>query len=197
MDQPQPQRRRRIDRIIAADYLDGLGQRSAAELRAMRDECRQEESRLSYNRRLLHGTLDIVRAELARRAGAEQAPGGLLEQLTSILADEPPAAPRAVRDAPLYDPERADGRRREDAHLADALLVRLPDLDDAEVAALAERLSGEERTISGERRTVLAHLDRLQEELMARYRDGSATVDEVVASVARPGAGGQQDPGRP
>lgn len=193
----QSERRRRIDRITAADYLHGLGQRSAAELRAMRDECRQEESRLSYNRRLLHGTLDIVRAELSRRAGAEPTTGGLLEQLTSILADEPPAGPRAVRDAPLYDPEQADGRRREDVQLADAVLLRLPDLDDAEVAALAERLSAEERAISGQRRTVLAHLDRLQEELMARYRDGSATVDEVVASVARPDAGGRQDPGRP
>lgn len=191
MDDQQP-RRRRIDRVTAPDYLDGLSQRSAAEVRTMRDECREEEARLSYARRLLQGRLDIVRAELARRRQGEDATG-LVDALASILADEPPARSRVLRNAPLYNPEEADARRRDDAQLGDPALGRLPELDDAEAAALAERLASDEREISDLRRTVLAHLDRLQQELIARYRDGAVALDDIVSSVAGQAAS-REDP---
>ncbi len=65
-------RRRRIDRVTAPDYLDGLADRTAAaEIRAMRDDCRSEETRLSYARRVLQGQLDIARVGALPTGGAE------------------------------------------------------------------------------------------------------------------------------
>ena len=59
-------------------------------------------------------------------------------------------------------------------------LGRLPDLSDDELVTAVERLREEERNISTLRRTVMDHLDRLQQELIARYRDGATSIDEVV-----------------
>jgi hypothetical protein len=69
--------RRRIDRVTAPDFLDELEGRQPNEVRAMRDDCQAEEARLSYERRLLQGKLDIARAEAARRGTGEEL--GLIE----------------------------------------------------------------------------------------------------------------------
>lgn len=178
MDQ---QRRRRIDRVTSEDYLEGLSEVDLAGVRAMRDDCREEEAGLSYARRVLHGQLDIVRAEQRRRGGA--ADEGLVGTLADILADDPAPRSRQARSAPLYAPDAHYGQRSHDTPLDDASLGRVPELTDEELDALLERLQSKEAHISGLRRTVLAHLDALQDELIRRYRDGSVNVDEVVASA--------------
>lgn len=178
---PEPARRRRVDRVTASDYLDGLDGRTPAQVRTMRDECREEEARLSYARRLLHGQLDIVRAELARRQGGGSE--GLVDALSDILSDAAQQGPRTARSAPLYVPDGEHGRRRGDRVLDEMPLSRLPDLDDEEIADLVGRLAEEERAISAMRRTILDHVDRLQAELVGRYRSGDARVDEAVTSA--------------
>lgn len=171
--------RRRIDRVTADDYLDGVGDRSAAEIRAMRDECREEEARLSYARRLLHGQLDIARAELERRGSG--ATGSLVTTLGSILADRPSGGPvRSVGNAGIYVPSGPEGRRRGDRVLEEVPMGALPDLDDQQLVTAVTRLTEEEAAISEMRRTVMDHLDRLQQELIGRYRDGAASIDEIV-----------------
>ena len=60
--------RRRVDRVLAPDYLVGLSQLSLEEVRARRAEAEQEEVDLSYARRLLQGRVDILRAEQDYRA---------------------------------------------------------------------------------------------------------------------------------
>ncbi len=180
------QRRRRIDRVTATDFLDGLDDRTAAELRTMRDDCREEEAALSYSRRVVQGQIDIARAEQARRSAGHEA--GLVDELSGILAEKTDGErdPLKARISPLFIPDdQAYASRLHDPHIDDPELSRVPDLDDEELAALRERLSAQEVQVSELRRSVLDHLDALQTELVRRYRDGAADVDAVVASAVR------------
>lgn len=178
----QHERRRRIDRVTSDDYLAGLGDVDVAGIRQMRDDCREEESGLSYARRVIHGQLDIVRAEQVRRSG--DGDSGLVATLSEILADDPAPRSREARSAPMYAPtDSGYGQRSHDTLVDDPAVSRVPDLDDDELVALFERLREKEAHISSLRRKVLQHLDALQEELIVRYRDGSVNVDEVVASA--------------
>lgn len=143
----------------------------------MRDECRAEEERLSFERRLLQGRVDIVHAEQSRRQSGST--GGLVEALPSILADQASSRrdrPQA-RLAPVYTPE-TPGRRASDR--TEVALGQLPDLNDRELGELLERLTADERAISDLRRRVLDHLDRLQVEVAARLQDGSLGADDIL-----------------
>ena len=74
-------------------YIDYTG-KSDEELRDILQELLKEESRISYQRRVLHGKIDILRAELVRRKKAGLAEGKTLisddelSRLTEILAGE-------------------------------------------------------------------------------------------------------------
>jgi hypothetical protein len=65
---------------------------SDKELRELIDQLTDEEREVSYRRRLLHGKIDILRAELVNRlrakreAGDELITGEDVQQLTDILA---------------------------------------------------------------------------------------------------------------
>lgn len=69
-----------------------IGAMSDEELRAVIDEYTREEREVSYRRRLLHGKIDILRAELVNRLRSSRESGDALisgadvEQLTNILA---------------------------------------------------------------------------------------------------------------
>jgi len=77
-----------------------LGALSDAELKDLIDKYTEEEEHVSYRRRILHGKIDILRAELVnrlRRKREEGEPvitGADVQQLTDILAGkavpEPP-----------------------------------------------------------------------------------------------------------
>ena len=74
--------------------LPDLASLSDEDLKGLIDEYTKEEQEVSYQRRLLHGKIDILRAELVARL---QKSGGksVLEQvdvdkLTSILASKAP-----------------------------------------------------------------------------------------------------------
>lgn len=79
-----------------------IGAMSDEELRTLIDEYTSEEREVSYRRRLLHGKIDILRAELvnrlraSRESGETSISGADVEQLTDILAGrvggEDPAA---------------------------------------------------------------------------------------------------------
>lgn len=176
--------RRGLDRVTAPDLLERAAGAPIDQVRALRDQCKDEEIRLSFARRMLQGRLDIVRAEVTRRA--EGGATDLLASLPSILADAPTESSIGrSRSAPVYLPPEDGGRRHDDV-LDDASLGRLPDLDDAELAAVAERLAQEERRVSSVRRTVLEHLDGLQAELVRRYQAAGDDLDDVVAAGVAP-----------
>ncbi|HWO48098.1 MAG TPA: hypothetical protein VNM41_08560 [Solirubrobacterales bacterium] len=71
-----------------------LGSLSDKELKDMIDNLTAEENEISYKRRVLHGKIDILRAELVNRlrhkreAGESMISGDDVEQLTKILAGE-------------------------------------------------------------------------------------------------------------
>lgn len=181
----EQQRRRRIDRVTSEDYLEGLDSVDVPGIRAMRDDCHEEETRLSYARRVIHGQLDIVRAEQRRRTG--ESDEGLVATLSDVLADDPAPRSRQARNAPVYAPDDAGyGNRSHDTLIDDPAMGRVPDLSDEELTALFERLQEKEAHISSLRRTVLDNLDAVQGELINRYRDGTVDVDQVVAAATNP-----------
>lgn len=82
------------DRGASDDALLNLHERSVDELRRLLDELYEEEQKVSYRRRVLHGKIDILRAELVRRlkedrdAGKGVVSGNDIERLIEILAND-------------------------------------------------------------------------------------------------------------
>jgi RsiG-like len=78
------------------EALPDLAALPDAELKKLIHELEAEENEISYRRRLLHGKLDILRAELVSRL-QKKGEGELgqvdIDRLTEILAGK--AAPRA------------------------------------------------------------------------------------------------------
>ena len=79
--------------------LPDLETLSDDELKKLIDELKQEEQEISYRRRLLHGKIDILRAELVNRLRPKRESGDSLisgddvAQLTDILAGKAQSAP--------------------------------------------------------------------------------------------------------
>ena len=176
---------RRIDRVLAEDYLTALGEQPLAEVRALRDEAEQEEVDLSYVRRLLQGRMDIVRAELARRDGSSSQ--GLVEGLAQTLADEPRAAARGLGRHSTIEPSRVDSHRRYvEALVADVDLTDTAARDTDALLHALQVLADEEQGVSGKRREVQAVMDACQGEITRRYRDGEADVATRLAESSGP-----------
>jgi hypothetical protein len=74
--------------------LPDLASLPDAELKQLIDELQKEEQEVSYRRRLLHGKIDILRAELVARLQKSQGRSVLddvdVERLTEILAAKAP-----------------------------------------------------------------------------------------------------------
>jgi hypothetical protein len=74
------------------DTFPDLGALSDQELKDLIDTYTEEEQEVSYRRRILHGKIDILRAELVNRlrkkhVGGDSALSGAdVQQLTDILA---------------------------------------------------------------------------------------------------------------
>jgi hypothetical protein len=74
------------------DTFPDLGSLSDKELRDLIDKLTEEENEISYRRRVLHGKIDILRAELVNRLrdkherGDSMFSGDDVQQLTEILA---------------------------------------------------------------------------------------------------------------
>jgi len=167
------QTRRRLDKVLDPSFIDALDGTADNELRARLRETREEEEELSYLRRLLHGRMDILRAELeARRAGRGTARG--LDALREALAEGMPAGHRGARAPIATRVVASDGRRRAERIASDDHLARLPDLQPAEIETVIGLATAEERRVSDERRRVHAVIDALEAELAVRYRAGLA-----------------------
>ena len=101
-------RRTPNERLIAWNRFPICPQLSDADLKKLIDDLTEEEQEISYRRRLLHGKIDILRAELVARL---QKPGskGVLEQvdvdrLATILAGKAVAARRGTTLEPRLLP---------------------------------------------------------------------------------------------
>lgn len=176
--------RRRIDRVLAPDYLADLEAMEVAELRARRAEADQEETDLSYARRLLHGRMDLLRAEREARERGHGAPAAgtssddeLVGRLTKILTDRPQPARGMGRHLARLRPSRIGENRREaERAVADVSGSDLAHLSDAELVGALEHLEDVERRVSRSRRDVQRVVDALTAELARRYQSGQVAV---------------------
>jgi hypothetical protein len=79
------------------DTFPDLGSLSDQELKDLIKRLTAEETEVSYKRRILHGKIDVLRAELVNRlrknqqGGDDVISGADVQQLTDILAGRVPA----------------------------------------------------------------------------------------------------------
>ncbi|MQS12882.1 ABC transporter substrate-binding protein [Streptomyces kaniharaensis] len=173
------------------------------QLRILRRETLEQEADLSYLRRLLHGRMDILRAELDRRpggparpagtadgtgsgtgdgtGGAEGPSGDLLDRLPAILTDAPSTVRRSARHVTLGPPRGYESQLEADALMGDVQLADLAAHPAEELLAALERLRAHEREVSGRRQRLLRTADGCNAEITRRYRDGEARVDDLLA----------------
>jgi hypothetical protein len=167
-----------LDELIITPAPADLTGCSLAELRSIRDQYQDVENGLSYARRIVQGRLDTVSVELERRR--DGAPDGLLQRLPDALAahSRGPGLPRPMPD--LEPPAWADDLLAgADEALPPTSLARLPELTDDDLDVAAGRLGGLERELSAARNELHRTIDRVQDEVVGRYRSG-ATVDDLL-----------------
>lgn len=168
-------KRRLVDRVTDPTYSEGLEKRPEEELRAMRDECKDGENDVSFERRLCQARIDILSAELARREGKGE--GDLLARLPEILATEAsdPKGPLPERAPDLSIPRTADiPRRRVEEIVGERTLARLSQIPDEEIRGIVDSLRAHEQELSTRRRALQEVLDRIQQEMMRRFKSGEA-----------------------
>jgi hypothetical protein len=177
----RPGGRRRIDRVLSPDYVAHLDRLDLTEVRAKRDDAAQEETDLSYLRRLLHGRIDIVKAEQQRRTKGGSEP--VVGQLAQILADNAVGPAKGSGRHQVLEPSRAQAHRRHvEALVSDADLSDVESLPDERLDLALRTYIAEESSVSRRRREVQGVVDLLNDEIATRYRAGSASVDELLAT---------------
>lgn len=177
----RPGGRRRIDRVLDPGYVLGLGELSLEQLRERRDEAAQEETDLSYLRRLLHARIDIVRAEQQRRSTGGQS--SIVDQLATILSDNALRPARGSGRHQALEPSRAgEHRRQAEALVGNSDLTDVGTLSDEKLAETLHDYAEEESSVSTRRREVQAVVDLFNSEIASRYRDRTASVDDLLAA---------------
>lgn len=143
------------------------------ELRRRLTLARTEEEDLSYLRRLLHGRVDILRAELDARRGGRGTVRSL-ESLREALSEVGRGDSRGGRSRISPTVGLLEGTRQAERLVAEDHLARLPELASEEIEAIIERLMTEEQEVSAERRGLHLAIDALESELARRYKEGLA-----------------------
>jgi hypothetical protein len=165
-------------------YISDLGELPLGKLRAKRDACAELETELSYLRRLAQARIDLIMAEAERRqlGLSEPDPEAMVERLPQILGDRS-RADGSARFPALFAP--AEGVQisltaRVEELLPSNKLGSLGNFPSGELDDLLAGLSALEHKVSQERRALHDIQDRLQEELVKRYRSGEANVDALL-----------------
>jgi hypothetical protein len=168
-----------LNELIIITEPSDLGVCTLADLRTLRDHFQDIENGLSYARRMVQGRLDTVTVELERREDGEDG-DVLLQRLPEALAAHTrgPGLPRPVRD--VEPPEWADRILEElEEILTPSELGHIDELDDDRLLTAAARIGDLERDLSSARHEMHRRIDRVQDELVGRYRSG-ATVDDLL-----------------
>lgn len=173
-----------LDRVLAPHYLDGISEKELDDVREMRAECETTETAVSFLRRMAQGRLDLIHAYLDRRSRTEiKDMQAFVDELPSIIAAGPP---------PRSGISRIPGMRLPDAHpedLADELdailgaekMGELESVEDSQLEQIADDLAEMEARISGQRRALHEVIDKIQAEIVSRYKTGKATVDGLLS----------------
>jgi hypothetical protein len=176
------QHQRRIDRVLAPAYLDGLDRRSLDEVRAMEAECTEIETEVSYVRRLAQARIDLLEAELERRAKGGGTLGGwsndqeMADALAEILTDDGPRRPPAdtrIPD-PLAPSMQIEFNRGLEHLVSDATLANLPTVSEDELRATVSQLRELEQEVSSTRHDLHRVMESLERDLAQRLAVGQA-----------------------
>jgi hypothetical protein len=174
-----------LPEALSPDYLVGLEGLSLVGLRAKRDACAELETELSYLRRLAQARIDLILAESERRHLGLSDPGpealvGLLPQILSEHTRGEGAGRLPAFFAPSQGVQLRLAAQVEEL-LPSGQLGSLPALTGTELGDLLSALSELERDVSADRRALHDIQDRLQEELVRRYKSGEANVDALLS----------------
>jgi hypothetical protein len=177
----------RLDRVLAAGYVDGVDALDLDEVRSRRAECQEVEVGLSFARRIVQGRLDIIHAEIERRSsgGGPSSAGELVDRLEKgeMIGDH--ARPPGFGRLPtvIAPGSESDEFLAEADAVADAdSLGNIADLDDATLARISDELGEVERSLSKRRRHVFDRIDVFQAEIVRRYKTGAADPDSLLAN---------------
>ena len=169
--------------LLDPGALENLSSQSIEDVRAQRATCLDVETGLSYLRRLVQGSIDIIAGELRRRGGAPAtgAGEGLIDELAGILGDNQRPTGSGRLSASLEPTHFDDELTAEyDALVGDGRLARVEQLDGDELDGLTTSLGELETRISEHRRAFHDHIDVLQAEITRRYQSGEASVDTIL-----------------
>ena len=144
------------------------------ELQTRIRELEQEEDSISFRRRVLHGRIDVLRAEYVQRLRAH------VDDHDDVIAAEAPGA--LVRS--IYDGTGEVPPEHELEPLPD-----LATLTDADLRTMIRELEREEDDISLRRRFLHGQIDILRAARYDRLRSGTLDVSDLVRVLT--GQGGQ------
>lgn len=177
---------------------------SDAELKGLIGELATSEQDISYNRRILHGKIDLLRAELVNRLRARHDEGkeSITDADVAKLTDLITASAEGESSPGGQLAEGGDSGKGA-AQVGTTQMDSFPDLGtltDPELKELIRTLTDEEREISYQRRILHGKIDILRAELVNRMRtqreEGEATITgediqqltEILAGRAAKGA---------
>jgi hypothetical protein len=160
-------------------WVSGIGSTSDAELKDLIGDLARDERGISYGRRILHGKIDLLRAELVNRlrerhnAGGETITSADVERLTDLLTSS-----NMDSEFEVAETESSSANKKGDANMDS--FPDLGSLTDPELKELIRTLTDEERDISYKRRILHGKIDILRAELVNRMRtqreEGEATI---------------------
>lgn len=172
-----------MQRLLSPDYLEGIHEFSLEKVREMRAECQEAETAVSYLRRIVQGRLDIVHAYLDRE-GDEAITGldSLVEKLPEIISSGPKRPPGYGRLPSKMSPDlEGDFAAEVDGILGADRIAELETMSRDELLGIAKRLTEIESRSSNERRALHERIDKLQAEIVSRYKTGEASVEGLLA----------------
>jgi hypothetical protein len=159
----------RSARVLDPAYVEAIGTRTIDELRAMHSECHELEAEVSYVRRLAQARIDIVEAELARRAEGRSLED-LIRALPEILSDSGPRGNPADSRLPMPMVPTQDSEWAEHLEGYEAQLANLPVLSDDALRDAVSGLRTLEREVSDQRRELHEVIDKIDLALAGHLR---------------------------
>jgi hypothetical protein len=149
------------------ELFPDLSTLSDPDLDRMVTELEQQEDAISQRRRLLHGRIDILRAERVARLKAKVERGALPVPAVDVSLDD--------LDKPLFE---GTGELPDDAPVEP--MPDLATLDDDALRAMITQLEHEEDDVSLERRVIHGRIDILRAERTRRRRGGVWDPDSLA-----------------
>lgn len=171
--------RRLVDRLVDSSYVADLTGKPVEELKEMRDEAREGEGEISFERRLAQARIDILTAELERRSGGETA-SDIVSRLPEILGADASGEGEGFlpdRATDFTVPRNADVPRRRIEEIAgEQTLARLHKLSPDEIKEIVTQLAEHESNLSAKRKIIHEVVDAIQAEIVRRYVSGEAAI---------------------